>query len=252
MDNIYLVQRTFQYDYIYFDAVFLIIWIAVLIYKKEHRALLFAVAVSPLIYFIDAYVWWNSKIGDTYVREYWINGVQVPHPVGNYFVTKFGADFMMTISYSLFTFAWIWIFFKYFRSNKTIIPIKYAILWLSFWIFTPALSIMAKINDSTVYAVRHMQSQYFIWILATIISYFVLAFVYKKEKVIVLKLFCAGFVAVIIMEFPLFVFNIRQMGFKILIFDGFFMINQAIPALYIFYDKVLMKRFNFPKNIFPI
>lgn len=239
MQSVYDVQRFFQYDYIYFDFLFLIIWLIILFWKKEYGAILFATTISPIIYFIDAQIWWNNKVNGIYIREYWINNIQIPNPLGNLFLVKFGADFMMTISYSLFTFAWIWLTFKYIERKSYRRLIKYTLIWFSFWIIVPALSFVLDINNTIVHSVRHMNSQYSLWITMTVVSYLILLIIYWKNKQIIPKLFFVGVIAALIMEFPLYVFNIREMGIKILFFDAIFMINQSIPLLYIIYDKVL-------------
>ena len=105
-------QRFFQYDYIYVDIVFLIIWIIFLIKNKKTSALIFSTTIAPIIYIIDAVIWWNASAGPslpvgTFIREYSIGGISMPHPLGGFFWLKFGADFMMTISYALFAFSWI-------------------------------------------------------------------------------------------------------------------------------------------------
>ena len=241
MQTVYDVQRFFQYDYIYFDLLFLIIWLAILFWKKEYGAILFATIISPVIYFIDAQVWWNNKVNGVYIREYWINNIQLPHPLGDFFWMKFGADFMMTISYSLFTFAWIWLAFKYIKNKSYKRLIKYTLIWFSFWIMVPVLSFVLDINNTIVHSVRHMNSQYSLWITMTVVSYIILLIIYWKNKQIIPKLFFVGVIAALIMEFPLYIFNIREMGIEILFFDAIFMINQSIPLLYLIYDKALRK-----------
>lgn len=241
MQTIYDVQRYFQYDYIYFDFLFLMIWLVLLFWKKEYGAVLFSAIISPIIYFIDAQIWWNNKVDGIYIREYWINNIQLPHPLGDFFWMKFGADFMMTTSYSLFTFAWIWLAFKYIENKSYRHLAKYTLVWLSFWIAVPALSFVLDINNAIVYSVRHMHSQYSLWVVATIASYLILLIIYWRNKQIIPKLFLVGVVAALIMELPLYIFNIREMGAKILFFDAVFMINQSVPLLYIIYDKALKK-----------
>ena len=115
--NLYDAARTFEYDYIYIDAIFLSIWILILIKNKKWSALKAGAIFGFCVYLIDAIWWWNMAAGPdfpsgTFIREYWIGGIQVPHPLGNYFLLKFGCDFMMTFSYSLFAFPWLWIMFE--------------------------------------------------------------------------------------------------------------------------------------------
>ena len=232
MDTILSVERTFQYDYIYFDLIFLLIWVCVLLWKKEYGALLFALIISPIIYFIDAYVWWTTKVGDLFIREYFIDGVQIINNGFNHSLEKFGIDFMMTISYSLFNFAWVWLMFKYLNDDKARYKIKYTALWLASWVLVPLCSMLFNLNETVVHSIRNMESQYPIWISITVVSYLVL-FIFSKFNIrLTIKLFIIGFIAAFIMEFPLYLFDIRQMGLDILLFDSVFMINQSIPLLY--------------------
>ena len=109
--------RNFQYDYIYIDAIFLSVWIIILVKNRKWAALKAGSITGILIYIIDAVWWWNTPAGSnypegTYIREYRIGGVQMPHPLGDYFWLKSGCDFMMTFSYAMFAFCWLWIIFE--------------------------------------------------------------------------------------------------------------------------------------------
>jgi hypothetical protein len=242
--DIYTVQRIFQYDYIYIDAVFLVIWIAILIFNKKYKALIFGVIIAPIIYFIDAYIWWNTQAGPlfpstTFIREYWIGGVVMPHPLGIYFWQKFGADFMMTISYALYAFPWIWICFENLKSKNFRSITKYTILWFGFWILVPLLSILFSVNDTLVQSVRHMNSQYTGWVISFIIAFSLLFIVYRKNISVVFKVFLIGVVGALVMELPLYIFHIRPMTLSVLFFDAIFMLNLGVPWLFLVYDKVL-------------
>lgn len=245
LQNTYQVERYFQYDYIYFDFIFLIIWIGFLLYKKEYSALLFGFVILPIIYFIDAYVWWTHKIGDVFIREYFINGSQIVNNGFNYSFIKFGADFMMTISYSLFNFVWIWLAFKYFNKYKRVFNkeiLTYTLLWFIFWMIIPLLSIVFHMNDSVVHSIRHMQSQNLYWVYITTICYLLLFIFSKYNYKLTIKLFFVGMVAAFIMEFSLFFYNIRpNIDLDVFIFDTLFMINQSIPLLY-FIFKIFNKK----------
>src|SRR5207249_717881 len=110
------VWRTFQFDYVYVDCFFLICWLTLLIRIREYRALAFGAILAPLIYGVDAGIWWNSRLNDpragSFVREYWIDGRYVPHGAASLIAAKFMCDFMMTISFALFAFPWLWVAFR--------------------------------------------------------------------------------------------------------------------------------------------
>jgi hypothetical protein len=244
MEAVYTVQRFFHYDYIYIDVIFLIIWLIILIKNKKNKALFFGIIIAPIIYLIDAYIWWNTQAGvsfsvNTYIREYWIDGIQMPHPLGEYFWLKFGADFMMTISYALFAFPWLWIVFENLKTRNFKNTIKYTSIWFCFWLLVPLLSIILNIDNSLVHAVRHMNSQYLGWIINFIIGFGILIFIYRKNIHLVGKLFLVGVIGSLIMEAPLYLFGIRPMTFSVLIFDAIFMLNQGVPYLFLVFDKVI-------------
>jgi len=236
------VSRFFQYDYVYIDAFFLLIWLVILFWQKKYKALLFGLVIVPIIYIIDAFVWWNSFSGGHYIREYWINGMALPHPLGQNFWLKFKLDFMMTISYALFTFPWLWLTFEALRNGKVRQIFKFSAIWLGFWLAVPLLSFYLNIDNRAVESVRHMASQNYIWLINFIVGFGFLAILYRKELLLVGKIFVIGVVGGLIMELPLFIFNIRPTQPGVLIFDAIFMLNQGVPYLFILFDKVFFRQ----------
>jgi hypothetical protein len=239
-------QRFFQYDYIYIDAFFLCVWLVILIRNKEYKPIFFGLILAPIIYLIDAYIWWNAPAGShylvgTFVREYWIGGVHVPHPPGSYAWLKFGVDFMMDISYALFTFPWLYIMFRNLRQRTLLSKqvAKYTLIWFGMWILTPLLSTLLHLNDTPVETVRHMDSQFSFWIANLFIGYGILVVVYRKKLALVLRVLGIGIVAALIMELPLYLFGIRPMDIRFVIFEGFFLVNQGVPYLFLIIDKLI-------------
>jgi hypothetical protein len=215
-------------------------------WNREYRPLLFGLAIAPMIYFIDAVIWWNSSAGDSYIagtfiREYWIGGVQVPHPLGAYRWLKFGADFMMTISYALYAFPWLAIVLGELRRQQWLSKrvIGYTALWFGSWMTVPLLSAVLPIDDTRVEAVRHMNTQLPFWIINLIVGYGLLLLIYRREFQKVLRIFCVGVVCALIMEIPLYVFRIRPTGIVFLLFEGLILLNQGVPYVFLFLDKVM-------------
>jgi len=242
----YQARRVFQYDYIYFDALLLVVWLFILWKNKEYKALLFGAVIAPIIYTIDAVAWWNTSAGPafppgTYIREYWIGGLQMTHPLGSYFWLKFGADFMMTISYSFYTFPWLWIVFRNLRQGKVLSKqvLQYTLLWLGIWLLVPLLSITVPLDDRKVETVRHMNTQLGFWITNIALGYSLLLIVYRKNLKVVLRLLAIGIIGSLIMELPLYLFRIRPTGLGFLLFEGFILLNQGVPYLYLLADKIL-------------
>jgi len=242
-------ERTFQYDYIFIDAFFLAIWLSLIIKNKKWKALKAGVFFSICVYLIDAVFWWNIPAGPLYpgeyIREYWIGGVQMPHPLGEYIIIKFGADFMMTISYSLFAFTWLWIVFENIEKKDLKEVGLYSALYFCFWMLIPLLSLLLPINDTTVYCVRHMDTQISAWIINVIVGYSILMILYgtniinKKNRKIILYIFLIGCLESFYMEFPLFVSGIRPNNILFLIFEIFFLFNQGASYLYILWDVII-------------
>lgn len=242
----YQASRIFQYDYIYLDALFLIVWIGTLLYKKQYKALLFGALIAPLIYIIDAVIWWNVSAGPThpagtFIREYWLNSIKIPHPTGSYTLLKFGADFMMDISYSLFAFSWLWLALNDIRKNKFLSreTWSYTLIWLVSWLLVPALSSLLPIDDTIVQTVRHMNSQFILWIINIFVGYGLLSYIYRDQPKIVLYAFVVGMTGSVIMEFPLYLFGIRQTGLTFLLFETVVLLNQGVPYLLILIDKII-------------
>ena len=207
LDAITDAARNFQYDYIIFDAIFLAIWITVLVILKKKKPLLMGLVFGILVYIIDAVWWWNAPAGSnypagTFVREYWIGGVQVPHALDPLFFLKCGADFMMTVSYSLFAFAWLWIMFENFKEwdgkekfiKETIL---FTGLYFGSWMLIPTLSQLIPLNDVMVNTVRHMDTQVLIWIVNVCVGYAILAIIYGSGKFSERNLNVLGFIFII-------------------------------------------------------
>lgn len=246
LHEFFQARRVFQYDYIYIDAFFLLVWLVILLKNKQVKPLLFGLVIAPIIYFIDGQIWWNSSAGPnypagTFIREYWIGGRQVLHPLGSFLWLKFGADFMMTISYALFTFPWLLIVFRQMRRGTLFSreAVKYTFLWVGLWFLIPLLSFYVGLDDTPVQAVRHMDSQFPFWIVNLFVGYGLLLIIYRKNLALVLRIFILGIIGALIMELPLYLFGIRPTGILFLIFEGFFLLNQGVPYLFIAVDKII-------------
>lgn len=243
-------RRIFEYDYIFFDGIFLTIWISIMIKYKKWNPILFGIFTGFIVYFIDTIVWFNLPAGSSYpagtfIREYWIGGVYMPRPLGDYFWIKFGADFMMTFSYSMFAFPWLWIMFENFFKKNLKEALLFTLLYFIFWMLVPLFSLIIPLNDTLVDTVRYMDTQMIAWSINLIVGYLFLSLIYgtkkfgsKKPKTI-LYVFIVGCIGAFFMEFPLLVFGIRPTGILFLSYDVLFMLNQGAPYLYIVCDKIL-------------
>ena len=242
--------REFEYDYIFFDSIFLAIWIAILVKYKKWKPIKFGIFTGFILYFIDCIVWFNVSAGSnyppgTFLREYRIGGVYMPRPLGDYFWIKFGADFMMTFSYAMFAFGWLWIMFENFvkRNSKEIL--MFTIVFFTSWLLIPFLSFGIPLNDTLVESVRYMDTQMVVWMVNFLVGYLILYLIYgtnkfgSKNPKIVLYVFIVGCIGAFFMEFPLLISGIRPTGILYLSYSTILMFNQGAPYLYIAYDKVL-------------
>jgi hypothetical protein len=228
-----------------------VIWLLVVIKKKKWKALKAGIIFGFCVYMIDAVFWWNIPAGPLYpganIREYVIGGVQMPNPLGGYFLLKFGADFMMTFSYSLFAFTWLWIIFENFEKRDFREIGLFSGLYFCSWMLIPFISILLPINDTLVHSVRHMDTQIIAWLVNVVVGYVILAIFYgtnivkKKNPKMILYVFVVGCVESFYMEFPLFISGIRPTNVPFLIYEIFCMFNQGAPYLYILWDVFLPK-----------
>lgn len=244
--------RRFEYDYIFIDGIFFLVWLGLLIKKKKWNPLKFGVFTCIIVYFIDAVFWWNLPANSNYlpgttIRQYWIGGIEVPKGFSEYFWAKTGADIMMCITYSLFIFPWLWIMFENFvKKNRKEILLFTGFLFLA-WFMTPILSFLLPINDTIVETVRHMDSQMIVWIVNVIVGYTILSIIYgtnkfgKKNPKYIAYVFIIGCLGSFFMEFPLFITGIRPTGIPFLLFEIIILFNQGAPYLFIIYDIVLPK-----------
>ncbi|MFX0032726.1 MAG: hypothetical protein ACFE8E_06385 [Candidatus Hodarchaeota archaeon] len=242
-------SRKFDYDYIYIDLIFLTIWISILIKNKKWNPIKFGIFTGIFVYIIDAVWWWNASAGINYpvgttIREYWIGGTKIPHPVGEFWLIKFGADFMMTFSYSLFIFSWFWIMVDNYRGKLYKEMIKYSVLFFGSWLLTSILSTLLNIDNTTVETIRHMDTQMIIWIVNLIIGYFIVVVVYStnrfhsKDLKVISYIFLLGCLGSFFMEFPLLITGIRSSGIIFLLFETIILFNQGAPYLYLLLDKI--------------
>ena len=242
--------RRFEYDYIFIDGIFLTFWIGLLVKYKKWKPLKFGVVTGLIVYFIDAVVWFNTLANafyppGTYIREYWIGGTYIPRPLGNYFWPKFGADFMMTLSYAMFAFGWLWIMFENFTKRNFKEITRFTTIFFTSWLIIPFLSFAIPLNDTLVRSVRYMDTQMVVWIINFFVGFIILYYIYgtnkfgSKNPKIVLYVFLVGCTGAFFMEFPLLISGIRPTGVLFLIYDTLLMFNQGAPYLYIAYDKVM-------------
>ncbi len=239
------VGRTFQFDYIFFDAIFLALWLGIVIKQKKWAPLKVGIITAICIYIIDAVVWWNlpSSVLGVNIREYHffdLNGIEMPRSTVEFALVKFSADFMMTISYALVAFTWVWIIFESWKARNTKDMLLYTALLFGGWLIIPWLSLWIPVYDAQVSTVRHMDTQMVAQILAVVAGYALMTALYwKKDKRVILYVFCVGCFQAFTMEFPLLISGIRPATLELLLYEVLILANQGAPYLYVIYDKII-------------
>lgn len=244
------VSRKFEYDYIYIDLIFLTIWISILIKNKKWNPLKFGLITGICIYIIDAVWWWNAPAGNNYplsttIREYWIGGIKMPHPIGEFWLLKFGADFMMCFSYSMFIFSWFWIMIQDYINKYYKEMIKYTLIFFGSWLLVPIFSKLVDLDNTVVFTIRHMDTQMIVWIVNVTIGYSILIIIYgtnkfsSKDPIVIGYVFLLGVLGSFFMEFPLLITGIRSGGIIFLLYETLILFNQGAPYLYLLIDKII-------------
>jgi len=246
-----------------------VIWLSVLIKQKKWNPIKFGILTGIIIYILDTIIWFNAPAGPNYppgttIREYWIGGIKIPHPSGEYFWVKFGADFMMCFSYSFFAFGWVWIMFENYGKKDYKEMLLYTGLFFGSWMLTPLLSTLFPINDTIVYTIRYMDTQMIAWFVNVFVGYTLLFIIYgigklrKRDFKLIGYIFLIGILESLFMVLPLYIFHIRPMGLIYFIYELFFLFNQGAPYLYILQIELLpflrtkIRRKNEEKLLVPI
>jgi len=214
------VIRIFDFDYLIFDFIFLLIFLTVLIINKKKIPIYVGFVCGILFLIIDGIIWWNT-------------GIREIDPSN----TKIYVDFMMDFSYGLLAFSWVMIMFE--RNS-----IKEILLWTLFlyggWLLIASLSQILPLIDLEIITIRHMQSLRVVEIATVVCGYLLLIFLRYNYKTI-LFIFWVGFMLSFMMESYLLFTQIRPSGFELLLYDSFILTNQGIPYLFVIFDKILPK-----------
>ena len=214
------VARNFEFDYIIFDALFLAIWIALLIWQKRFRPLKAGLILAVIVYILDAVIWVQTG-----VREYGLPAPWFKHPV----------DFMMDVSYSIVAFSWLWIAFE--RRSVRDVALWTTLLFVG-WLILPFVSQWIPLADMPIMTNRHMSSRVWLHVTVVVVGYVVL-FLLGYDWKTVLYVFWAGCMLSFAMEFALFISGIRPTDVTFLVYETLILFNLGVPYLFIIDDKIL-------------
>lgn len=219
----YDVIRNFGLDYIFFDLIFVILFLFLLIrYKKNIPLLVFFIGGLGINFLVDWGIWLHTGI-----RE-----ISLP-------ANFFGGVFLFFVWFSLtygVEYAYVFLMFEK-KSNK----VGWTLLVLGGWLLIGFLSQFFSINDASITVVRHMGNLRFLRIILVLIGYSLL-FIFKYDWKKISYLFFVGFMVHFMMEFSLLINGIRPGSFLILLENSLIEFNMGVPFFYLFYDRYLKNK----------
>jgi hypothetical protein len=220
----YDVIRNFGLDYIYFDLIFLAVFLgSLIIYKKKVPLITFLIGGLGINFLVDWGIWLHAGI-----RE-----ISLP-------VESFGTILLFFIWFSLsygVEYAYVFLMFEEKASKLT-----WTLFVLVGWLLVAFLSQWVALNDDPITVVRHMSELRLLRIVIVIIGYGLL-FLFKYDWKKILFLFFIGFLIHFMMEFTLLISGIRPGSLLILLENSLIEFNMGVPFFYLLYDKYLRKRF---------
>ncbi len=219
----YNVVRTFGVDYIFFDLIFLAVFLFILIKLKKKVALLsFFIGGLGINFLIDWGIWLHAGIREVFLP-----------------VNFFGGTFLFFIWFSLsYGIEYAYVFLMFDKNSK---KVKWTLFVFISWILVALSSQLISINDASIAIVRHMSNLRILRMAIFLIGYsllFALKYDFKK----ILYLFFIGFLIHFMMEFSLLITNIRPSSFLILLENSLVEFNMGVPFFYLIYDKLVKKK----------
>jgi len=211
------VTRIFDTDYILFDFFLFLSFFIALIATKNWFPLAVSSVCGIIVYIIDGVIWWNTGIR-----------VVISSPIPLFWVF-----FMLDTSYCVVAFSWMIIMLE---------KRKYRAVWTMFLVggslIVPIISNLIPLYDAEITTIRYMADIRWLEITAAATGY-ILMIVLKYDYKTILYVFGIGCIQGFIMEFSLLATGIRPSGFDLLIFDTVVLMNQGVPYIYVFLDKIL-------------
>jgi hypothetical protein len=225
---VYDVIRTFGVDYIFFDLIFVALFLFLLIkLKKKIPLIAFFIGGFLINFLVDWGIWLHTGIREILLPP---NFLGIPAFWGTlifflWFSLSYGVEY-----------AYIFLMFDK-KSNK----IGWTVLIFSCWILIALLSQLLPINNAQIITLRHISSLRFIEVGILIIGYFLL-FLLKYDWKKIIYLFFVGFLIHFMMEFSLLITGIRPGSLLILIENSLIEFNMGVPFFYLLYDKFLKNK----------
>jgi hypothetical protein len=229
-----IVSRTFGMDFIYFDLMFIAIYIGFMIKKKYWMPLIWGM-IGWMVYIICEVV-------------IWVNIMDVRHYTG----PLIGGVFFtwLTFSPGFIQFSYVFIMFEK-RNRKELI--FWSILYIGGWTLVGTLSQLLPIDDRMIFLYREMKegviSQRLIEVIMVGINVVIAGVLVKMKKIRIndaLFIFLVGTLVEFSLEFSMAVSGIRQAqgtwSFEMFIFNTFFEFNLGSVLMYLIFVLFKVKR----------
>jgi len=222
----YDVIRIFDVDYIFFDLAFLAIFLFLLVkYKKKIPLLAFFMGGLLINFFLDWGIWLHSGLREIILPDNFVGGASL------FFI-------WFSLSYGV-EYAYVFLMFE--KNNRK--KLKWTLFVFLSWLIVAFCSQLITINDASITTIRHMSDLRLLRIIIVLIGYSLL-FVFKYNWRKIAYLFFVGFLIHFMMEFSLFITNIRPDSFLILLENSLIEFNMGVPFFYLVYDKLIKKKLN--------
>ncbi|KAJ6234311.1 hypothetical protein M0813_04114 [Anaeramoeba flamelloides] len=255
------VDRTFDADYIYFDILFLCVWILFLIIRKKKLALLWSFIGLIVYYIVDYGIWYSwqgTRRTNCFVNPallmFWVSstpGVVHPSWVVMMFELTFhkersnngssGDNGQSTDSSKEGSFNEIEHGKQRENSEeRTRQRILWTILFFSVQTIPAFMQKGFDWDNRTCKIGRHMGGNRWKMLLSLVIGYGYLCWRRIKAKDLV-KLFLIGFIGEGIFEFAFYISGIRTGKIDVLLFDSAIEMNLGIPWMFLLWRWMLKK-----------
>lgn len=226
VDNVTSIvpTRNLNLTYIILDSLFIVLFLALLIWKKRYATTIFALFGGILYFIVD--------FGGFYAISH-TRTVMIDNQVAGAGMTA-AVLLWMSLSYGITNFAFIWLCLK---------KDKYLVFWLfmiiGWWLMCPSI---AELGGEATIQTSRTTGAYHGWMaVALIIGYFglIIYSLYKKQKLVnILWLCLIGFAVQFGWEFSLLINGIRPMNeasIRTLIVNSFLETNLGMPYIYLIY-----------------
>jgi hypothetical protein len=225
------VAREFDFDFIYCDLLFVVIWMFLLWRQRQMLAWGFGLAGACIVFLADDVLWFHIQ------KTRFIDAPINPDLFLVYFSFTYG---MVMFSYAIVMFTA--------RNNRT--RLFWTVLLYAGWILSAFISQWISIDDRLVSVGRDMSGARDVQIAMVAGGYLlliILKYTWSAMKSLtwqrIAYLFLIGILVHFGMEFTLWISGIRPTdeGFDVMIFNSLLEFNTGIPVLYIAWTFIVYR-----------